>query len=70
MLVPPVSIHDENLIALQLVARGLENDPLAVWRPISLGVLAAVGELPDFSQMRGCLPWQPLRQPTSSKENV
>jgi hypothetical protein len=70
MLVSPVSIHDENLIALQLVARGLKYDPLAVWRPIRLGVLAAVGQLPDFSQMRGGLRRQQLRQPTSCKENV
>ena len=70
MLIPPVSIHDENLIALQLIAGGLKYDPLAVWRPIRLGILAAVGQLPDFSQMRGRLSRQPLRQPTSCKENV
>jgi len=70
MLVPSVSIHDENLIALQLVARGLKNNPLSIWRPIRLGVLAAVGELPDFSQMRCRLRRQQLRQPTSCKENV
>jgi hypothetical protein len=70
VLVAPISIHDENLIALQLVARGLKNDPLAVRRPIRLGVLSAVGKLPDLPKVRACLRWQKLRQPTSCKENV
>jgi len=70
VLVAPIPIHDENLIALQLVARGLKNDPLAVWRPIRLGILSAVGKLPDLSQVRRCLRWQKLRQPTSCKEKV
>ncbi len=53
VLVGAVAIHDEDLIARQLVARRLKNDPLSVGRPIGLGVLSAIGELPDFAQMRG-----------------
>jgi hypothetical protein len=55
VLVRSVSIHDENLIACQLVARGLKNQPLSVRRPIRLGVLSAVGELPDVAEMPGRL---------------
>jgi hypothetical protein len=52
VLVGAVAIHYENLIALQLVARGLKNDALAVRRPIRLSILTAIGELPDFAEMR------------------
>jgi hypothetical protein len=51
MLVGPIAIHDEDLIALQLVARRLKNNPLPVGRPIRLGILAAIGELPYFAEM-------------------
>ena len=65
VLVGSVAIHDEDLIALQLVARRLKNDPLSVGRPIRLRVLAAIGELPDFAEMRGR-----LRQCRTREENV
>ena len=60
-----VAIHDEDLIALQLVARRLENDPLTIGRPIRFSVLAAVGKLADFAEMRGR-----LRRKAASKQNV
>ena len=49
--VGPVGVHDEDLVALQAVAGGLENDPFAVGRKISFRVLAAEGELADVLQM-------------------
>jgi hypothetical protein len=52
VLVGSVAIHNEDLIALQLVARRLKNDSLSVGRPICLRVLSAIGELPDFAEMR------------------
>jgi hypothetical protein len=55
VLVAPVAIHDKNLIAFQLVPRGLKDNPLPVRRPIRLGVLASVGQLPDLAQVRGRL---------------
>jgi len=51
MLIGPVGVHHENLVALQLVARRLEDQPLAVRSPISLSVLAAEGELFDVRQV-------------------
>ena len=55
MLIRSVGIHYKNLIALQLVARGLEDQALAVWSPVRLGVLTAEGELPDVVEMRWSL---------------
>ena len=52
MLVRPVPIHDEDLVALELVASRLEDDPLAVRRPVGFGVLPAIGELMDLAEMR------------------
>jgi len=53
----------------QLVARRLKNDALPVGRPICLGVLSAIGELPDFSQMRG-LPSAPVTKRMYSKVSL
>jgi hypothetical protein len=65
VLVRTVAIHDEDLIALELVARGLKNDALAIGRPIRFGVLSAVRQLMDFAQMRGR-----LRQHRPAEEKV
>src|SRR5206468_3941184 len=46
-----IAVHGENLIALDLVARGLKDDLLPVQRPVSLGVVASEGELADVAQM-------------------
>jgi hypothetical protein len=45
VLIGSVGVHDEDLIAIQLVARGLENEALAVGGPIGFGILATEGEL-------------------------
>ena len=52
VLIRAVGVHDVHLVALVRRARGLEDQPLAVGRPISLGILATVGELVDVAQMR------------------
>jgi hypothetical protein len=70
VLVPTVSIHDEDLVAPQLVASRLKDDPLPVWRPIRFGVLSAVGKLADFAEMGRRLRQENLPQPASRKENV
>ena len=48
-----VGIHDEHLVAGVGRARGLEDQALAVGRPIGLGVLAAESELTDVGEVRG-----------------
>src|SRR5207248_9642569 len=47
-----VRVHDEDLIALQIVSRGLENDPFSIGRPVGFGVLTARRELLDMVQVR------------------
>src|SRR5262249_39180419 len=42
----------ELLIAGPAVARGLEDEPLAIGRPVSLGVLSAKGDLPELREVR------------------
>ena len=51
LLVGPVGIHDEDLIALQIVACRLKNQSLAVGRKIRFGVRPAKSELPNVAQM-------------------
>jgi hypothetical protein len=65
VLVRSIAIHDENLIALQLIARRLKNDALAVRRPIRLGVFASIRQLADLTQMP-----RRLRQDATNHENV
>src|SRR5580658_1676837 len=50
VLVTAVGIHDEYLVAAIWRARGLENQALAVGRPVGFGVLAAAGELVDIGE--------------------
>jgi hypothetical protein len=52
MLVTAVRIHDEDLIALIWRTRGHEDEALAVGRPVSFGVLAAMGELMEIGELR------------------
>jgi hypothetical protein len=54
-----VRIHNEDLVALQVVSRGLKDQPLAVRRPIGLGVLPPEGQLLDIVEMRRRLREQP-----------
>ena len=46
-----VDIHGENLVALQVIAGGLENEFLAVDGKVSFGILPAKGELADVVEM-------------------
>jgi hypothetical protein len=52
VLIGAVGVHDEDLVALQLVARGLEDQPLPIRSPVRFGVLSAERQLPDVVQMR------------------
>jgi len=49
LLFGPVDVHGEDLVALQVVARRLKNQPLAIGRKISLGVRSAKRKLPDIA---------------------
>ncbi len=53
LLVRPVGIHDEDLVALVALPRGLEDETLSVRRPIRLRILASLGKLADIAKMRG-----------------
>ena len=64
VLVRAVGIHDKDLVALELVARRLKNDLLAVGRPICFGVFTARGELPDVREMG-----RRLRKQTACHQN-
>jgi hypothetical protein len=59
VLVRAVGVHDENLIAAELVARGLKDDLLAIRRPVRFRVFATEGQLLDPAQMS----WRLRRQP-------
>ena len=48
----PVDAHGVDLVALAALARGLEDQLLAIGREVRLGVLAAEGELLDVGQMQ------------------
>jgi hypothetical protein len=58
LLVGSVGVHDEDLVALQITAGGLEDKALAVGRPIGFGILAAVGQLPDVPDGISVRQWQ------------
>src|SRR5208283_592030 len=51
LLAGAVYVHGENLVALQAVAGGLEDQLLAVGREIGLGIRAAEGELAHVAEM-------------------
>ena len=51
MLVAAVDVHDEDLVALHVVAGRLENELLAVGGEIGFRVLASEGELLDIAEM-------------------
>jgi hypothetical protein len=63
VLVRTVGVHNENLVAGELVARGLENQALSVGRPVGFGVLPAKGQLLDIVEVRG------LRKQARGNEN-
>src|SRR5204863_7917099 len=46
-----IGVHDENLIAIVWLPRGLKDEPLPVGRPVSLGVLTAGSELADVGEV-------------------
>src|SRR5216117_425223 len=48
-----IFIHDEDLVALVALPRGLEDETLSVRRPIRLRILASLGKLADIAKMRG-----------------
>ncbi len=52
VLVRAVRVHDEHLVAIVARPRALENEPLAVRRPIGFGVLPAMRKLADVAQAR------------------
>ena len=45
MLVAAIGVHDEDLVAVVGRPRGLEDEALAVRRPVRLGILPAVSQL-------------------------
>src|SRR5262249_28734544 len=51
LLVAAVRVHRENLVALQIVARGLEDDLLSIRGKISLSIRPAERELPYIAKM-------------------
>ena len=51
LLVGAIHIHREDLIALQVVARRLKNQPLAVGGKIGLRIRPAKSKLPHIAQM-------------------
>jgi hypothetical protein len=55
MLVGTVGVHDEDLIAIDLFARGLKDEPLAIRGPVGFGVLAAECQLLEIVEMSGGL---------------
>jgi len=51
VLVAAVDVHDEDLVALHVVAGGLENELLAVGGEVGFRILASEGELLDVAEM-------------------
>ncbi len=52
VLIAPVGVHDEDLIAIVGRPRGLKDQAFAIGRPIGFGILAAVRELADIGEVR------------------
>ena len=51
MLVAAIGVHDKDLVALERVASGLEDELLAVCRKVGFGVLSAEGKLADVAKV-------------------
>src|SRR5207248_11450355 len=51
LLIRPIRVHDEDLVALVALSSRLEDKPLAVGRPIGLRVLTAVCKLADIAEV-------------------
>ena len=49
-LIRAVGFHDKDLAALVALSRRLENKALSIRRPVSLGILAAMRELPNVGE--------------------
>jgi len=52
VLIRAVRVHNVHLVALVGRPRGLEDQALAIGRPIGFGILAAVRQLADITEMR------------------
>src|SRR5215469_16557496 len=51
VLIRSVGVHYVDLIAFRIAARGLEDEALAVGRPVGFGVFSAGGELFDVGKV-------------------
>ena len=55
VLIRAIRVHDENLIAIQLVASRLKNDSFPVRSPVRLSILAAESYLRNVAKMQRAL---------------